>query len=170
MHPSYIASLSSVLLKLIQFRLLYIVYAAGLGSETTSRKKRCYTTYCINCYNWFWCVEKYLCFKRHVGPIVQKRHIVNIPLWGRNRHGFTEQTVHMPSIHPMRSTIYTSWKSTQLHIKYREDKIFALGSRDVNDYAATVILRQWSRRQRIPAQLEKGLRKHLIYRVNRLGV
>lgn len=80
MHPSYIVSLSSVLLKLIQFRLLYIVYAAGLGSETTSRKKRCYTTYCINCYNWFWCVEKYLCFKRHVGPIVQKGHIVNIPL------------------------------------------------------------------------------------------
>lgn len=32
-------------------------------------------------------------------------------------------------------------KSTRLHIKYREDKIFALGSRDINDYVATMILR-----------------------------
>lgn len=133
-------------------------------------KKRCYTTYCINCYNWFWCVEKYLCFKRHVGPIVQKGHIVNIPLSEEETDMVLQNRLYMPFIHPMRSTIYTSWKSTQLHIKYREDKIFALGSRDVNDYVATVILRQWSRRQRIPAQLEKGLRKHLIYRVIRLGV
>lgn len=32
-------------------------------------------------------------------------------------------------------------KSTRLHIKYREDKIFALGSKDINDYVATMILR-----------------------------
>lgn len=33
-------------------------------------------------------------------------------------------------------------KSTRrIRIKYREDKIFALGSRDINDYVATVILR-----------------------------
>lgn len=171
MHPSYIVSLSSVLLKLIQFRLLYIVYAAGLGSETTSRKKKVL-------YNLLYKLLQLVLMCREI-PLFQKTcwtncskgtHSKYTSLWGRNRHGFTEQTVHMPSIHPMRSTIYTSWKSTQLHIKYREDKIFALGSRDVNDYAATVILRQWSRRQRIPAQLEKGLRKHLIYRVNRLAV
>lgn len=111
MHPSYIVSLSSVLLKLIQFRLLYIVYAAGLTPETTFRKKVLYNIL-YKLLQLFWPVEKYLCFKRHVGPIVQKGQIVNTSLsWGRKQTWFyTTDCTHHPSIHPMRSTIYISWK------------------------------------------------------------
>lgn len=172
MHPSYIVSLSSVLLKLIQFRLLYIVYAAGLSSETTSRKKVLY--------NLLYKLLQLVLMCREI-PLFQKTCWTNCSKGTHSKYTSlrkkqtwfyrTDCTCHPSihsSIHPMRSTIYTSWKSTQLHIKYREDKIFALGPKDVNDYVVTVILRQWSRRQSIPAQLEKGLRKHLINRVTRL--
>lgn len=124
MHPSYIVSLSSVLLKLIQFRLLYIVYAAGLAPETTFRKKVLYNIL-YKLLQLFWPVEKYLCFKRHVGPIVQKGHIVNTFLslaLAFSREEETDVILHNrlytpsihtfihPSIHSMRSTIYISWK------------------------------------------------------------
>lgn len=142
MHPSYIVSLSSVLLKLIQFRLLYIVYAAGLTLETTFRKKMLYNIL-YKLLQLFWPVEKYLCFKKHVGPIVQKGHIVNtsLSLVRRKQTWFyiTDCTDH-PSIHPSHEINNIHFmKSTRLHIKYREDKIFTLGSRD-NDYVATMIL------------------------------
>lgn len=99
LHPSYIVSLSSVLLKLIQFRLLYIVYAAGLTSETTFRKKLLYNIL-YKLLQLFWPVEKYLCFKRHVGPIVQKGQIVNTSLsWGQKQTWFyTTDCTHRPSI------------------------------------------------------------------------
>lgn len=110
MHPSYIVSLSSVLLKLIQFRLLYIVYAAGLTLETTFRKKVLYNIL-YKLLQLLWPVEKYLCFKRHVGPIVQKGQIVNTSLrWGRKQTWFIHNRQYTPSIHSMRSTIYISWK------------------------------------------------------------
>lgn len=61
-------------------------------------------------------------------------------------------------------------KSTRLHIKYREDKIFALGSRDINDYVATMILRDGEAEDK---EYEHGKKKdweiNLIYSVKRLG-
>lgn len=53
-------------------------------------------------------VEKYLCFKRHFGPIVQKRPIVNTSLMRTKTDVDLHKTVH--SIHPARSTIYISWE------------------------------------------------------------
>lgn len=119
------------------------MYAAGLTPETTFRKKVLYNIL-YKLLQLFWPVEKYLCFKRHVGPIVQKGRIVNTSLsWGRKQTRFyTTDCTHHPSIHPSHEINNIHFmKSTRLHIKYREDKIFALGSRDINDYLATMILR-----------------------------
>lgn len=182
MHPSYIVSLSSVLLKLIQFRLLYIVYAAGLAPETTFRKKVLYNIL-YKLLQLFWPVEKYLCFKRHVGPIVQKGHIVNTFLslaLAFSREEETDVILHNrlytpsihtfihPSIHPLHEINNIHFmKSTRLHIKYREDKIFALGSRD-NDYVATMILRDGEAKDNVyKHSKKKGLRNQPWYTVLR---
>lgn len=52
----------------------------------------------------------------------------------------TQQTVY--TIHPSHELNNIHFmKSTHLHIKYREDKIFALGSRDIYDYVVSMILK-----------------------------
>lgn len=51
--------------------------------------------------------------------------------------------LYTPSIHPSHeiNNVHFMKSTRRIRIKYREDKIFALGSRDINDYVATVILR-----------------------------
>lgn len=60
-------------------------------------------------------------------------------------------------------------KSTRLHIKYREDKIFTLGSRVINDYVATVTLGDSEAEDK---EYEHGKKKNwemnVIYSVERL--
>lgn len=150
------------------------MYAAGLTPETTFRKKVLYNIL-YKLLQLFWPVEKYLCFKRHVGPIVQKGRIVNTSLsWGRKQTRFyTTDCTHHPSIHPSHEINNIHFmKSTRLHIKYREDKIFALGSRDINDYLATMILRDSEAEDK---EYEHGKKKkdweiNLIYSVERRDV
>lgn len=49
--------------------------------------------------------------------------------------------LYTPSIHPSHEINNIHFmKRTHLHIKYREDKIFALGFRDINDFVATMVL------------------------------
>lgn len=74
------------------------------------------------------------------------------------------RTVH--AIHPSHEINNIHFmKSTRLHIKYREDKIFALGSRDINDYVETWYWETVKQKTCIRAREEKDWEINLIYSV-----
>lgn len=57
-------------------------------------------------------------------------------------------------------------KSSRLHIKYREDKIFALGSRDIYDYVVSMILKDSEAEdKRFTSTGRKRQKNNLIYSV-----
>lgn len=106
-------------------------------------------------------VEKYLCFKRHVGPIVQKRLIVNTSLMRTKTDVVLHKTVH--SIHPARATIYISWEvhtppyqiqrrqNSRTWIETRYDYVAALMSekREKQEITSTVRKRTGKEIQRL---------------------
>lgn len=170
MHPSYIVSLSSVLLKLIQFRLLYIVYAAGLASETTFRK-RCYTTYLYKLLQLFWRVEKYLCFQKTCWTNCSKgTHSKYTPLSEEETDMVLHNRLYMPSIRLMRSTIYISWK---VHSSISNTEKTKYSHLDLE--TLMIMWRPWywetvKQRTKCTSTVRKRDREiNLIYSVNRLG-
>lgn len=61
--------------------------------------------------------------------------------------------LYTPSILPEQQYTFHE-KYTRLHIKYREDKIVALGSRHVNDYVVA-LMSQKNKTRRVQAQTKK---------------
>lgn len=65
--------------------------------------------------------------------------------------------LYTPSILPEQQYTFHE-KYTRLRIKYREDKIVALGSRHVNDYVAA-LMSEKTEKQESTSTVRKGLEK-----------
>lgn len=65
--------------------------------------------------------------------------------------------LYTPSILPEQQYTFHE-KYTRLRIKYREDKIVALGSRHVNDYVAA-LMSEKTEKQQSTSTVRKGLEK-----------